>query len=466
MHIPRIAHSRPALGPIVALVVGVLGFTVLYPTVRPVHADVAVGTSAGDFLGFEVGASSAGLAGANTSVASGASSQFWNPSLLALMSRPQVSIMHATWLGNLQYEWVGYARPIGAKTGVGSLSVTYFHLPNINGFDDFGNPTGEFRAYDMAMTVGFARPIAKGIYLGANGKYIRQTLAAVTLAGAAADLGASATIAGTTFGATVQNLGPNLAYGGGAYPLPMQTRFGMSRSFLANRLMLAADYNIPRTYYKDIRVGAEIRPHPVVAIRVGYRREFGVANDPATGLSYGLGTHVGPINVDYAMTPGNEFTDVHRLSFGYTFGGAESKAEPEKPEPKQPPAVPPSTAPKGPTAIAAAPISPRPQPVAPLEATPTPESKPAPAPAAPKRVATTTSYEVVLGRYQSEANAQSELKALQMLGFSVKDATITFSPETGYRISLARLRSKKSADDLAASLSRLSFSPRVEIVHR
>src|SRR6267142_2306200 len=89
----------------------------LYLTVRPANAQVAVGTSAGEFLGFEVGASSAGIAGANTSVATGATSQFWNPSLLSLMSRPQVSLMHATWLGNLQYEWIGYARPLGPNKG-------------------------------------------------------------------------------------------------------------------------------------------------------------------------------------------------------------------------------------------------------------------------------------------------------------------------------------------------------------
>src|SRR5690349_19996153 len=94
-----------------------------YLGARPAGADVAVGTSAGGFLGFEVGAGGAGLAGANTSVPSGASSQFWNPSLLATVTWAQASVMHATWLENLQYEWIGYARPLGPRKGVGSLSV-------------------------------------------------------------------------------------------------------------------------------------------------------------------------------------------------------------------------------------------------------------------------------------------------------------------------------------------------------
>jgi len=41
--------------------------------------------------------------------------------------------MHATWLGNLQYEWIGYARPLGPNKGVGSMSVAYFHMPSLSG---------------------------------------------------------------------------------------------------------------------------------------------------------------------------------------------------------------------------------------------------------------------------------------------------------------------------------------------
>jgi len=434
-----------------------------YLAVRPAFADVAIGTSAGDFLGFEIGASSAGLAGANTSVASGASSQFWNPSLLATMTRPQASMMHATWLGNLQYEWIGYARPLGPQKGVGSASVAYFHMPSISGVDEFDNPTGDFHVYDMALTLGYARPVMKGLMLGANGKFIRQTLATVTGTGAAVDLGASARIAGATLGATVQNLGPDISLGGGSYPLPQLMRFGVSHPFFADRILLAADYTMPKTYYNDVRVGAEVRPNPILALRVGYRRVAGTSDDPSTGLSFGLGAHYGPVNLDYAMTPDNGFADIHRLSFGYTFG-AEGKPEPKAPEPKKEPIRPPVT--KQPPVIATAPpakkASPAPAPAQTVAEAPKASSPP---PAAPKPSGP-DQYEVVLGSYQSESSAQSELKALRILGFSLKDAAVTLVPGGGYQLTLARMNSKKSADDLAASLVALSFAPRVEIAHR
>jgi len=475
----QFAHPFVEPSLISALIAFVLLVAPSYLAVRPARADVAVGTSAGDFLGFEVGASSAGLAGANTSVASGASSQFWNPSLLAGMSRPQASMMHATWLGNLQYEWIGYARPLGPRKGVGSVSVAYFHMPSMSGVDEFDNPTGEFRVYDMAVTLGYARPVAKGLMLGANGKVIRQTIATVSGTGAAMDLGASATIAGATLGATVQNLGPDISFGSGSYPLPQLTRFGISHPFFTERLLLAMDYTMPKTYYDDFRVGAEVRPNSIIAVRLGYRRVAGPSNDPSTGLSFGLGAHYGPVNLDYAMTPDNGFADIHRLSFGYTFGGSGAEPEPRKPEPKRQPAKP--AAPKPPTVIASAP--------APTKAAPEPESKspaetkpsaaagpalaagstavatPAPTPAPPQNVLPNP-YEVVLGSYQSEASAQSELKALRILGFSLKDARTVLMPGGGYRLSLVRFNSRKSADELAASLIALSFTPRVEIARR
>src|SRR6185436_6961557 len=402
-----------------------------------------------------------------------------NPSLLSGMTRSQASMMHATWLGNLQYEWIGYARPLGPQKGVGSVSVAYFHMPSISGVDEFDNPTGEFKVYDMALTVGYARPVMKGITLGANAKLIRQTLATVSGTGGAVDLGASARIAGATLGATVQNLGPDISFGGGSYTLPQLARFGVSHPFFTDRLLLAADYTMPKTYYNDVRVGAELRPNPILAVRLGYRRVAGTRDDPSTGLSFGLGAHYGPVNLDYAMTPDNGFADIHRLSFGYTFGGTDQR--PEKPEPKKEPAQP--AKPKGPPVIVSAPApkkaaepevkaEAKPEPhseprgVETVAQAPAPKPEPKPEPKAEPKPSAPDQYEVVLGSYQSETSAQAELKALRILGFQLKDAVVTPSAGGGYRLSLARLNSKGKADQLAASLVALSFSPKVEVARR
>lgn len=461
-----------------------------YLLVRPATAQVAVGGSSGDFLTFEVGGRSAGMAGAHTGVARGVTAQFWNPAGLASLNQSQVGAMHANWLQDLSYEWLGFARPLG-RLGVGSLSVAYFHTPAIQSVDEFDNPLGEFRVYDVAVTAGIARTVARGISVGANAKMIRQSLGTVSATAPAVDFGAQAVIAGTSFGASVLNLGPGLSFDGAAYPLPRTVKLGAGRSFWNQRIQLAADYNMPSDYYHDLRVGTEVRAHPNVSLRLGYRREFGTPEDPANGLSYGLGIHFHQLELDYAMTPSEDFDDVHRLSFGYSFGSGSEEKKPEKPKPPvEPPAPPPSQ--PGPKVIATADPSPVPPnaaakpsksaPAAPKAATPKPEpvaaapapqaarvtvaapvSEPAAKPAAkPAPKSRDLEYSVVLPGYWTKESAQAELKALELLGFRVKDAQIE-KLNTAWQVRLARLKSKSNAEDMAESLSRMSFRASVEV---
>ena len=491
----------------VAILASILAAGLMYPAVRPSYAGVAVGGSTGDFLQFEIGGRPAGMAGAQVSSASGVMAQFWNPAGLASLQRPQVGGMHATWLDNLSYEWLGYAKPLNPRYGVGSLSVAYFHMPGIQGADEFGNPTGEFRVYDMAVTAGVARPVGRHLAVGANAKMIRQNLATVSASGMAVDLGANIMAGGATFGAVVQNLGPSLSFDGASYPLARQMRFGLSRDFWGGRLLLASDYNMPSDYYDDARFGAELRAHPNVSLRMGYRHQFGELNDPATGFSYGLGVHFGQLNVDYALTPDNDFSDVHRLSFGYSFGSGAREAEPQQPKPEEPKPAP--TAPAGPRVIAQAPAkapaekgtkasqtppdtapqvavapqaapkaspappaaateSPKPQaaPTTTVAAAPAPAQEPAAAPSKPAP-APESQYVVVLPGYPSKESAEAEMKALELLGFRTKDAQIARDPKRGgFRIAFVKLKNKGNAEEVASDLQRMSFRALVEVAQK
>jgi hypothetical protein len=492
---PRAASSHASACLRIAALTAAFLFSA-YLSVRPAFADVAVGASSGDFLSFEVGGRSAGMAGAHTGVATGVTAQFWNPAGLATLNQSQVGAMHANWLQDLSYEWLGIAKPMGG-IGVGSLSVAYFHTPGIQGVDEFDNPTGDFRVYDIAVTAGIARALAPGFSIGANAKMIRQNLGTVSASAPAVDFGARATIAGASLGAVVQNLGPGLSFDGASYPLPREIKFGIGRSFWKDRVQLAADYNMPSHYFDDLRVGTEVRAHPNVSLRVGYRHEFGTPEDPANGLSYGLGIHFHQLELDYAMTPSDAFDDVHRLSFGYSFGAGSEEKKPEKPKPEIEPPPPPAQ--PGPKVIAAAPAKPSPSasvatqqgtgtsaapaPTAPksdviAQAAPravaaapvTPAAAPAvsaEAPAAPAKQAKPKKqdleYSVILPGYWTKESAQAELKALELLGFRVKEAQIEKASGTSYQVRLARMRSRSNADNMAASLSRMSFRASVEV---
>ncbi len=470
-----------------AAILAVLALAPAYPGVHSAYADVAIGASSGDFLSFEVGGRSAGMAGAHTAVATGVTAQFWNPAGLSSLNQPQVGAMHSKWLGDLSYEWLGIAKPVG-KLGVGSLSVAYFHTPGIQGYDQFDNPTGEFKVYDMALTAGIARALTREISIGANAKMIRQNLGDVAATTPAIDFGLRGEFAGTMIGAAVQNLGPEASFDGAGYPLPRQIKFGAGRSFYNGRIQLAADYNMPRDYYNDVRVGTEVRAHPNVSVRLGYRHAFRDAgSDPSNGLSYGLGIHFHQLDLDYALTPSNDFDDVHRLSFGYSFGaGPEEKTEKPKKVKKEkappPPPVMPTTPP--PIASNAAPATPKhpaqgaspaPQTAAPAPQAAAPQAKaapPTPVAVAPQVAVekpakpSNPEYDVVLPGYWSREAAQAELKALDMLGFKIKDAIIEKTGASTYQVRLARVKSRGNADDLADSLVRMSFRAVVKVAER
>jgi hypothetical protein len=466
----RAAHPTASSAVRALAILAIVALFTPYAAVRRAYADVAIGASSGDFLTFEVGGRSAGMAGAHTAVVTGVTAQFWNPAGLSNLSQPQVGAMHAKWLQDLSYEWLGIAKPIG-KLGVGSLSMAYFHTPGIQGYDQFDNPTGEFKVYDMAITAGLSRALTREISFGANAKMIRQNLGDVAANAPAVDFGLRGDFGGTMIGAAIQNVGPELSFDGAGYPLPRQIKFGVGRSFYSDRIQLAADYNMPRDYYNDVRVGTEFRAHPNVSLRLGYRHEFNdVGSDPANGLSYGLGIHFHQLDLDYALTPSNDFDNVHRLSFGYSFGaGPEEKPEKPKKE-KTPPPPPPPVTPTKPPVIASN-NAPAPSPKKPQDQTAPPKAAPTPAPVATApQVAETkpvkAEYDVVLPGYWSREAAQAELKALEMLGFKTKDAIIEKSSGSTYQVRLARVKSRSNADDLASSLVRMSFRAVVKVAER
>ena len=178
------------------------------------------------------------------------------------------------------------------------------------------------------------------------------------------------------------------------------------------------------------------------------------------------------------MTPSDAFDDVHRLSFGYSFGSGSEERKPEKPEAPKPEVPPPPPPQPGPKVIASAPAAPVKTPAAaappsapkgiasqtaapsksaatqtvaqatpkpaPVAAAPAPETAPAAAPAPTKQGKRDVEYSVILPGYWTRESAQAELKALELLGFRIKDAQIEKSTGSSYQVRLTRTRSRST----------------------
>ncbi|HET9252127.1 MAG TPA: hypothetical protein VFP58_08430, partial [Candidatus Eisenbacteria bacterium] len=217
------------------------------------------------------------------------------------------------------------------------------------------------------------------------------------------------------------------------------------------------------------------------------------------GLAYGLGLQFKQLNLDYAMTPNEDFDNIHRLSFGYSFGTGAPEKEPKQPKPEEPKQDPEPSEPKGPRVIAQgeapSPKAPAPKPAAetpkpaskePVVAkeskdeaalaaaagVPAGESKPAPAPdpapaPTPAAKPAPIQYAVVMPGYPSKDSAEAEMKALELLGFRTKDAQIVKDPKRGgYMIAFSKLKSKGNAEEMASNLQRMSFRAHVEVAQK
>lgn len=277
----------------------------------------AGGERAAPFLGIDVGARALGIAGAYAPVADDETSLYWNPAGLALIDGPLFGATHAAWYQDLDFEWAGGAAPVGTRAGVG-IAATMLHTAPIAGYDESGQPTGEFVARDVAVTIGGGVSVTGSIALGAAVKGIQQAIAGETATGFAGDLGLLAEVRGWRFGATARNIGPDLRFGDDSYPLPFGVTAGVAKRLGGGGLVGASVASGSET---EARFGAEWTWNRLLALRAGYLAGLD-GDDPAAGFTAGAGVRRSAWSVDYAMTPHEELGAAHRVSFSLRFGGA------------------------------------------------------------------------------------------------------------------------------------------------
>lgn len=211
----------------------------------------AQGESAVPFLLIAPNSRAAGIGEAGTGTVDDASAIFWNPGALAFLKGQEVTLTHANWLpqfglSDLFYEYLNYRNHIEDIGGTLGASITYLNLGEFIRTNSSGVEEGRFKAYEFAVTVGYATKIADDLGLGINGRFIRSSLSPL---GTAQEQGAG--IANTvsfdvammwrpfdldipwldnkfSAGFNLSNLGPKVTYidAAQADPLPTNLRVG------------------------------------------------------------------------------------------------------------------------------------------------------------------------------------------------------------------------------------------------
>jgi opacity protein-like surface antigen len=144
------------------------------------HAQVS--TSAVPFLLIAPNSRASGMGEAGAALADDASALFWNPAGLAFQRGQEISISHANWLPQFQLsdlfiDYLVYRRSMPELDGTLAASVTYLNLGEFTRTENDPTPLETFKAYEFAVTVGYATMLTENLGVGVNGRFIHSRLA-------------------------------------------------------------------------------------------------------------------------------------------------------------------------------------------------------------------------------------------------------------------------------------------------
>ena len=191
-----------------------------------------------------------------TGLADNAAAIFWNPAGIAFLSGTEVSITHSNWLPqfnlDLFYDYLTFRSYIEELSGNVTASVTYMNFGEFIETSEVGpEPIGTFRAFDAALTLGYATKLHPDWGVGFNFRIIHSQLSPRPVGeekGEGVATSVSFDLAGMwrpaylnifgwelenrlSIGANLSNLGPKLTYIDAKQSDPIPTNFRLGFAF-------------------------------------------------------------------------------------------------------------------------------------------------------------------------------------------------------------------------------------------
>ncbi|MGE5176661.1 MAG: PorV/PorQ family protein [Hyphomicrobiales bacterium] len=287
------------------------------------------------------GARSDGMGRAAVAVANDANSIWWNPGAMAFARGRDASFMYTQLVPDLandvNYSYLAYVQHVEGWGGIGA-AIGYLSYGKSQATDVDGTPIGEFNSYEIAPAVAYGTEVMNNLGFGVSLKLVRVDLAPAfsQLDGRpgrgttfAADMGGLLKVPQwrAAFGATLDNLGPDISFIDVDQSDPLGRNFRVGASYTPveteiHRVLLAADatrYLLPnRSLAVDVwDAGAEYEFNHLIALRTGY------ISDPRgtiTDFTFGLGLEYKGFRFDYASVPQSQYLNrVNRFSASYHF---------------------------------------------------------------------------------------------------------------------------------------------------
>jgi hypothetical protein len=277
------------------------------------------GRTAADFLQIGMGARSAAMGGAFTSISTGADAAYWNPAALAGEDHYEVTFSHFSWYQDLNLEHGSASAKLNDRFSIAG-SMTYLGYGEIDGYDVDGNYVGAVSSYDWAAGLSMAIRVNDRFAVGVTGKYINQRLDDYSGSAFAGDLGLRYQFDRVTLAATATNLGTGIKFVDIEEDLPASARFGVAvRPFSAD-FQTALEFEKAFKGESVIRHGMEMGFEERYFIRTGYNVYLSDESHTfSEGLAFGAGLRFGVAQLDYAYSLRDQYSseDLHRFSLTF-----------------------------------------------------------------------------------------------------------------------------------------------------
>ena len=296
------------------IVLGLLYYSPMMAEAAEIHQNA--GGRAMTFLKIGVGAKAIGMGESQVAEANDLYASYWNPAGLVKIQRPQFGLMHNEWFAGINHEFLGFAQPIGGSGVIGG-SVIYMSFGEIQGRDANGKETSEFRPYDLALILSYARRVGSSVAIGANAKWVREAIDTESAQALAFDIGGLYSNSNRPFslGFNLQHLGTQATYVEDSFNLPFNVKVGGAYKLFKDNFTIVADVNRPSDNNITAAFGAALAVSELLHLRTGYKYRIG-GNDlgAASGITGGVGFRIDSFQIDYAFVSFGRLGPTHRFS--------------------------------------------------------------------------------------------------------------------------------------------------------
>ncbi|MGC9070475.1 MAG: PorV/PorQ family protein [Elusimicrobiales bacterium] len=289
--------------------------------------DKARGITAGDFLNLEINPRALAMGGANVSVTDDASSIAVNPAGLMEINSFSIFLARSRYVEDINYNFLSYAQRI-SYDGVIALSAFTTDIGTIEHTDIDQNILGKFSPSDSVVSIGYSRGITEfsdretDVTIGIGYKYIKSKIYHTAKA-TAFDMGINVykfTYIPYKLSFLIQNLGKGLRYDIESVPIPMKFKIATA-VYPFPSLLFAFDFIWPKNDSYYINLGSELKLKIAEDFSFALRGGFSTlsSRNDLGGFSFGFGTLIRFLSVDYAFTSMGDLGNMHLFSISFDF---------------------------------------------------------------------------------------------------------------------------------------------------